>query len=130
YAGRAVDVRLFDPGDGGGDIFLGVVQAGKGSAGVTYNFVPAANQVTADGETVVHTRFASTTSGTGTTPAYNAFNGLWLDATISLPPSYVGNCLANGTGWWQLIYIGNDPHDKIAVTFSLVGSPVHLVQLG
>jgi putative Flp pilus-assembly TadE/G-like protein len=123
YAGRAVDVRLFDPGDGGGDIFLGVVQAGKGSAGVTYNFVPAANQTTADGETVVHTRFTSPTN-------FNAFNGLWLDATISLPPSYVGDCLANGTGWWQMIYIGNNPHDKIAVTFSLVGSPVHLVQLG
>ena len=123
YAGRAVDVRLFDPGDGGGDIFIGVVQAGKGSAGVTYNFVPAANQTTADGETVVHTRFTSPTN-------FNAFNGLWLDATISLPPSYVGDCLANGTGWWQMIYIGTNPHDKIAVTFSLVGSPVHLVQLG
>jgi hypothetical protein len=70
----------------------------------------------------VHARFGAA--------GYNEFNGLWVDATMSLPPSYTGNCQtgAGGTGWWQIMYTGaGSPHDVVTILVTLVGSPVHLV---
>jgi putative Flp pilus-assembly TadE/G-like protein len=126
YAGRQVDIRLFDLGDGSGDLFAGVTPPSGSGATVTYpGFVPAG---TVDGVAVVQTHF--------TMPRpYNELNGRWLDVTATLPPSYTGNCQtgAGGTGWWQLIYAsatGGSPGDWLNVSFSLVGSPVHLVLPG
>ncbi len=121
YAGRAMNIRLFDPGDGSGDIYIGVVAPAGSGATVTYPaWVPT---TTIDGETVVHARFSS--------PGYNAFDGLWLDATVSLPSTYTGNCLtgAGGTGWFQMVYASANgtPNDWVNASFTLVGSPIHLV---
>ena len=40
---------------------------------------------TIDGDTVVHAQFSSPGS-------YNAFNGIWLTASVTLPASYTGDC--------------------------------------
>ena len=121
YAGRTVNIRLFDPGDGSGDIYIGVVAPSASGATVSYpSWVPT---TTIDGDTVVHARFSSLN--------YNAFDGLWLDATVSLPATYTGNCQtgAGGTGWFQLVYASANgtPGDWVGVSFTLVGSPLHLV---
>jgi hypothetical protein len=60
---------------------------------------------------------------------------LWVDVTLKLPATYTGNCLtgAGGTGWWQIIYANANsasPSDVVGISFTLVGSPVHLVTLG
>ncbi|HLJ82078.1 MAG TPA: Tad domain-containing protein, partial [Ktedonobacterales bacterium] len=126
YAGRLVNVQLFDPGDGNGNIYIGVVPPSGSGATVTYTAswiatTPGYLQ-THDGDQVVHAGFGS----------YNALNGQWLEATLTLPSSYTGNCLAGagGTGWWQLIYATDNsaqPFDWLNVQFSIVGSPIHLV---
>ncbi len=127
YAGRTVNVSVFDPGDGSsGSIYTGVVEANVGSGNVTYPFLSPSYLTTIDGDSVVQAENGN--------QGYNAFNGLWLTARITLPPGYTGNCQsgASGTGWWQLIYAGNGfvAHDQLAVSFSLTGSPVHLVPVG
>jgi len=126
YAGRTLSVQIYDPGDGSGDIYVGVAQAGGGTADVTYPGLPNTYMSTIDGDTVVHARFTSPGN-------YNAFNGVWLTASVTLPASYTGNCQAGstGTGWWQMIYASANgtPTDLVAMKLSLTGSPVHLLTL-
>jgi Flp pilus assembly protein TadG len=124
YAGRQLDIRLFDLGDGSGNLFAGITPPPGSAATVSYpGFLTTS---TIDGAQVVQTHFTSPN-------AFNPLNGRWLDVSVTLPPSYTGNCLtsASGTGWWQLIYAtdatNGQPGDWLNVSFSLVGSPVHLV---
>jgi hypothetical protein len=123
YAGRTLTVQFFDPGDGSGDLYIGLSEAGVGSGSVSYPGLAASYISTIDGDTVVHAHFSS--------PSYTAFNGIWLTAAVTLPPSYTGNCQAgpSGTGWWQMVYASANgtPGDQVGVSFSLTGSPVHLL---
>lgn len=126
YAGRTLSLQIYDPGDGSGDIYVGVAEAGVGSADVTYPGLTSGYIATIDGDTVVHARFTSPHS-------YNAFNGVWLTAAVTLPASYTGDCSGGtgGTGWWQMIYASANgtPTDLVAMKLSLTGSPVHLLTL-
>jgi hypothetical protein len=50
--------------------------------------------------------------------------GLWINVPVTLSATYSG-------WWWQAHYsVTGNPTDKVAVKFSLVGSPVHLVSVG
>ena len=124
YAGRTLSVQFFDPGDGSGDLYIGLAEAGVGSASVSYPGLAPTYISTIDGDTVVQAHFSS--------PAYTAFNGIWLTAAVTLPPDYTGNCQAgsSGTGWWQMIYASANgtPGDQVGVKFSLTGSPIHLLE--
>jgi hypothetical protein len=125
YAGRTLSLQIYDPGDGGGDIYVGVAEAGGGSANVTYPGLAAGYVTTIDGDSVVHARFNAA--------GYNAFNGIWLTAAVTLPANYTGDCNGgtSSTGWWQMIYagIGGQPSDVVGMKLSLTGSPVHLLTL-
>jgi|GEM_PF-1641102 len=132
YAGRTVTISLYDPGDGVGNLFLGIAPPqGAGSTTVSYpSYLPT---YTYDGEKVFQAHYAN---------GYRPLNGLWVDITLTLGPNYEGDCVTTSgksgySGWWQLIYLttdasgsGSQPTDKLAVSFTLVGSPVHLVPLG
>ena len=127
YAGRTLTVRIYDPGDGidttgnnSGNMYVGVT-APPGSGGtVTYPAYAQAQNliVTRDGKSVVQTMLGG----------YRPYNGLFLDATLQLPSNYTGDCIT--TGWWQMIYAsdnGTQPTDQLHISFTLVGSPSHLV---
>src|SRR5260221_324613 len=51
-----------------------------------------------------------------------AYNGRWITVKVSLPSSYAG-------GWWQIHYdvINGTPTDTLTFSFSLAGSPLHLI---
>jgi hypothetical protein len=136
YAGRTMTLSIFDPGDGAGNLFLGVSPpqgAGTGtSVAYSYSGGGAIPTVAYDGRNVfqVHTAGAS--------PPYN---GLWVDVTLTLSSNYIGDCATTSgktgySGWWQLVYLTTDtssasqPDDQIGVKFTLVGSPVHLTTIG
>lgn len=127
YAGRTLTVGVFDPGDGSGDLFIGVVPpAGSGSTvALQYpSYVTTLSGAGYDGDTVVQGHYSSN--------GYRPFNGLWLDVTIKLSASYAGDCsgaTGSASGWFQFVYMSSNgnPGDKLAVQFTLVGSPVHLV---
>src|SRR5262249_31489932 len=127
YAGRTVTLSIFDIGDGsasGGSssLFVGVSPP-LGGGTVTY---PAALQPSLPPGNGVQ-------SGPVAMGGSRPFNGLWLTAALTLPPTYQGDCTGSGLssdGWWQLMYASGNgfrPDDKLAMSFSLVGSPVHLV---
>ncbi|MGH2515971.1 MAG: hypothetical protein ACRDHP_09985, partial [Ktedonobacterales bacterium] len=94
YAGRTVTAQLYDPGDGGGDLYLGIVPPpGAGGAvnipAPSYAGIQVSSGAAFDGDTVVHAHIAST----GATP----FNGLWLNFTIQLSSTYQGSCPSSGS---------------------------------
>jgi Putative Flp pilus-assembly TadE/G-like len=126
YAGRTLSVQIYDPGDGSNnsDIFVGVAEAGGGTTDVTY---PGLTSVMLDGDSVVQARFGQSQGN------YNAFNGVWLTAEVTLPSDYTGDCTGgpNSTGWWQMIYASSNgtPTDVVGMKLSLTGSPVHLLTL-
>jgi Flp pilus assembly protein TadG len=125
YAGRTVSVQLFDPGDGYGDIYVGVSPPPGAGSTVTIKYSHNYTTTTVDGVAMVH---ALSSNG------YRPFNGLWLDVTVTLGPSYQGDCFSTGgksgrSGWFQIVYASSNgqPTDRLAVQMSLVGSPVHLL---
>ncbi|MGH2516624.1 MAG: TadE/TadG family type IV pilus assembly protein, partial [Ktedonobacterales bacterium] len=124
YAGRTVTVGLFDPGDApSGDMYLAVVPPSGSKVSVQYPSFASTAKI--DGDTAVQVRYNN---------GYRAFNGLWLSVNLQLSSSYQGDCETTGgtsgkSGWFQLAYMSNNgsPHDKLTISFSLVGSPDHLV---
>jgi len=133
YAGRTVTISLYDPGDGSGNLFLGVTPPPGAGSTTTVTYPSYLSTQTYDGDTVFQAHYSN---------GYRPLNGLWVDIALTLSPSYQGDCVtASGTsgnpGWWQLVYLttdapgsGSQPTDKLAVSFTLVGSPVHLVPVG
>ncbi len=120
YAGRTVAVRLFDVGNGNGSLYVSIVP--PSGSGATVAYASWATTSSINGYTAVQTK-----NGTA-----RPYNGLWLDAVLALPASYTGDCVTQNSGWWQIMYASNDtqPTDKIAVGFSLIGSPMHLTTIG
>lgn len=126
YAGRIVTASIFDPGDGGGDLYMGVVAPPGSGTNVTITYPSNVTSLSGgyDGDTVVQGHRGS--------DGYRPFNGLWLDVTIQLGAAYQGDCTGatpSSSGWFQFVYMSNNgnPGDKLGVRFTLVGSPVHLV---
>jgi hypothetical protein len=114
FAGRSIIVGLFDLGDSSYNVYVRLVPPPGSGVTVTY---PTGIRTGTDstGNTAI------LTSNNGD----EVYNGLWINVQVSLPSTYPG-------GWWQLYYStsGGPPHDRFAVQFSLVGSPVHLVPGG
>jgi hypothetical protein len=120
YAGRDINIGMFDPGDASGDVYMQILP--PAGSGITVNVPPG---IRAGGGANSNAIFASNAGDT-------IYNGLWINTSVTLPSTYTGTCSgASPTGWWTLQYtVTGTPNDTVSVDFSLVGSPVHLVQLG
>ena len=127
YAGRTLTASFFDPGDGSGDLYMGVVPPPGSSSNVNISYPSNVTSLSGgayDGDTVVQGHRGS--------DGYRPFNGLWLNVTIQLGAAYQGDCTGatpSSPGWFQFVYMSTNgnPGDKLGVKFTLVGSPVHLV---
>ena len=121
YAGRRVQARLFDPGDGqSGDYFVNFVRPDGTSTGCKYGVL--GGSLTTISPCRIQTRVAS--SGA------NVYNGQWLQIDVDIPINYT--CSADC--WWKVRYdfvgvtAGNSPNDRTVWSASVVGNPVHLVE--
>jgi hypothetical protein len=145
YAGRLINIGFYDAGDSdpGNDSWFTVVAPATNEAGtltnptipVSYGHdcqgnpqgggdwlnappvsriqpMPSVSGGIANGQPSIRT------SANGD----NIFNGLWIRGCIQLPPSYVG-------GLWKMDIFSSHGTDTntVAISFMLVGSPVHLV---
>jgi hypothetical protein len=138
YAGRTIDVRLYDPGDLSGN--------NTSLKGSTYYAVapPTAaadpcTETTTDlnGANYTSANFSfSTNERTGTLNSLPAlqpssagdliYNGLWVDEQVTIPSSY-----QYSTSSWTLCALApqTNDNDVLAIgVFALGQSPVHLVQ--
>lgn len=112
YAGKTLNFSLFDPGEGNKNIKISILD-------------PSGNAV----KLPAWVRTASGSNGTQLLASSNGdhiYNGLWLNMPILIPANY--NPTA-GNDWWQIQYVndGTAISDKITISISLSGSPIHLV---
>jgi Flp pilus assembly protein TadG len=108
YAGRTIQMSLFDPGDGSGSYFLRLVP--PAGSGITVPVPPGINSGLDD------------TATNSINASNRAYNGRWVNTVLTLPANYAG-------GWWQIHYnvIGGTPSDTVTFKFTLIGSPLHLL---
>jgi Flp pilus assembly protein TadG len=123
HAGKTMEIKLFDPGDVGGDAFLRILSPD----GNAYNY--ASFSYTADngrsgpaGTTQIQT--ASAASG-------SFYQDALITIQIPLPVTYglTGLTPAGepGAGWWKIEYTVNGGNDTTTWRVDIRGNPVHLV---
>ena len=124
HAGKTVEIRLFDPGDVGGDAVLRIKRpTNAGYTDTTFSY-------TADnGRSGTNVTSIQTASG-GT----NLFNNSWITITVPLSNLYgqAGDTLRppgeSQPGWWKMEYtISASGNDTTTWEVSIRGNPVHLV---
>lgn len=124
HAGKTVEIRLFDPGDVGGDAVLRIKRP------TTTGYVDATFSYAADnGRSGTNVTSIQTATG-----GSNHFNNSWITITVPLPNTYgqAGDTLRppgeTQPGWWKMEYtISASGNDTTTWEVSIRGNPVHLV---
>lgn len=124
HAGKTVEIRLFDPGDVGGNAVLRIKRpTNTGYVDATFNYT-ADNGRTGTNVTSIQTA----TGGT------NHYNNSWITIQVILPNTYglAGDTLLppgeTQAGWWKVQYtISAAGNDTTTWEVSIRGNPVHLV---
>ncbi|MHB8460010.1 MAG: pilus assembly protein TadG-related protein [Candidatus Limnocylindrales bacterium] len=122
YAGKTVEIRLFDPGDANGNASLGVlIPTGANTyAPVSFTYFDAGvNGTSTAPPSGPTTTLVTTQSGN------RYYNGHWVVLRAVIPSAYTGP----GNGWWkiQYNYSGGAAHDRTTWRVDILGNPVHLV---
>jgi Flp pilus assembly protein TadG len=130
YAGRTIEVDIFDPGDvGGGAAYMGVQQPDGSWA--TASITALGNSIGAGGTTTVQQNWQGNTTvcsacfQTAYSNGGSIYNGQWLQLAVTVPTS-----LSNWSNYWQLEYSvssGVTAGDTFSVEVSSAGSPDHLL---
>jgi len=129
YAGKTVEVNLWDPGDTNPlSASIEILQPTAASwtastlswtaaKGTTNSNAANCNSLTGTGVTSIQTNVGAT-NGT--------FNGCWLTIHVVIPATYTGF----QNGWWKIRYTMNGTgtsNDVTTWTVRILGNPVHLV---
>jgi hypothetical protein len=143
YAGRLINIGFYDPGDSdpGNDSWFAIVPPATDETGtltnpaiaINYGHDCQGNPQEVPPNNWLQSRIQPMPNVSGgpangqpsirtSANGDNIFNGLWIRACVQLPPGYVG-------GLWKMdIFSSHGTNtDTVAISFALVGSPVHLV---
>ncbi|MDA8332613.1 MAG: TadG family pilus assembly protein [Candidatus Dormibacteraeota bacterium] len=152
YAGKVISVRVFDPGDVGGDAYLGIQQpeytsssSGNPVAVQFASLLVGSNGPEADnlgtslgagGNTPIAVNGGSFSYGSDSAVIQTSkgggaiYNGQWVQFNIQVPSDYQAAGTGTNPGYWSLWY-GVGPNttagDTITVEVQYLGSPVHLL---
>jgi Flp pilus assembly protein TadG len=123
HAGKTMEIRLFDPGDVGGDATLRIKKpSALGYSDATFSYVAD------NGRTGTNVTSIQTASG-GT----NLYQNSWITISVPLPVTYgIGDTLIppgeTQAGWWKIQYaITASGNDTTTWEVNIRGNPVHLV---
>jgi hypothetical protein len=130
YAGRTIDVNIFDVGDvSGGNAYVGIQQPdGTKATGSLRNLGTSVGQ---GGNGFVQQNWngnltsCSTCFQTYSVASGNVFNGQWVRVQIRVPSTYT-----DSTGYWSLEYLVSTTAtagDTFSVQVGSAGSPDHLI---
>ncbi len=119
FAGKTMEVDLFDPGEVNGDAFMSFLMPnGATWTPVTFNWRDAGITLGSGG--TLHTGATSLQTSNGSP----LFDGHWVVVTIKVPPTYT----ATNDGWWKIYYnMSAAAHDRTTWRVRIIDSPVHLV---
>ncbi|HTC86180.1 MAG TPA: hypothetical protein VK656_05725, partial [Candidatus Acidoferrum sp.] len=121
HAGKTMEIKLFDPGDVGGNAFLRILSP-DGNAYNYANFTYTADNELSGSGTQIQT--ASSTSG-------SFFNDALITIEIPLPTTYGSSGLTppgeTSPGWWKIEYTVNGGNDTTSWQVDIKGNPVHLL---
>lgn len=132
YAGKTLELSLWDPGDTSPLSATLYVQlptsAGWSNTPFTYS---AATGTTNGNRNPACNTNSNNTSGnnsvqTSTGAIPGLFNGCWLTLDVPIPPGYNGD----QNGWWKILYSmnGNGTSSDVTTwTAQILGNPVHLI---
>ncbi len=143
FAGRTVTFSIFDPGDSmgnGGNSSQFMIVPPSNCDTISWNSAPGSGYSnwlrttawaggtvyqapTSDGCTANYPAVQTSVQyHNNTLPSDNIYNGLWINATCTLPPNFAG-----GAFWLDIYSYGGNNFDQFAVSVALNGgSPVHL----
>jgi hypothetical protein len=117
HAGKRLELRFYDPGEGGGNAFMSVQMPN----GTVPNCTWFAEDM--DGNTTAPVtgpcRIQSTVSGTA------QYNKQWITASIDIPDPGVYVCGADC--YWTMDLDLNTSHDRTTWQARVIGNPVRLV---
>ena len=124
HAGKTMEIRLFDPGDVGGDAILSLKRpTASGYVDATFSYT-ADNGRSGTNVTSIQTAVSGT----------NLFNNSWITISVPLPNTYGqgGDTLQppgeTQAGWWKVQYdISASGNDTTTWEVTIRGNPVHLV---
>lgn len=124
HAGKTMEIKLFDPGDVGGNAYLRILSP-DGNAYSYSNFTWTANNGRTCGACPTSTiQTASSSSG-------SYFQDALITISIALPSTYGSTGLTPsgepGAGWWKIEYQVNGGNDTTSWQVDIQGNPVHLL---
>ncbi|MEY2461515.1 MAG: hypothetical protein QOG30_3345 [Acidimicrobiaceae bacterium] len=129
YAGKTMDLQLFDPGEGA--LTMQVLDPNGSPVSFTWDTPCTAPPAAATGGCTGGPTTTLDVSGNGTQPVageYNAYkyNNRMVNVHIPLPASFA---TYSGKTWWKIAYTYNSaPNDRTTWSASISGNPVHLIQ--
>ena len=130
YAGKTLQINLFDVGDTSANTYLKILSPEGGSQNAvafTYSASTLEGTVKSSGSVPASGSGLETTSCSGSCTKY--FNDLMLTMTVPLDTTY-GSSGTGGlwnNGWWQVQYNVASANDTTTWAVDVVGNPVHLI---
>ncbi len=127
HAGKTMQIRLFDPGDVGGNAYLRLKRPGATAyANASFSYT-ATNGTSGTNVNVIQTA----------RDGKSLFNNHWIDISVPLGSDYgqgADDLTPTGEsepGWWKVEYtISRGGNDTTTWEVNLKGNPVHLVPVG
>ncbi|MFI5261437.1 MAG: hypothetical protein ACHQZR_02630, partial [Candidatus Limnocylindrales bacterium] len=127
YAGKTLQINLFDVGDTAGNTYLKLKSPDGGSQSyASFTYTSASLEGTAGPSGSISGGSsglqATSCSGSCTQP----FNDKLITMTVALPGTYGSGGLWQN-GWWQVEYDVSSGNDTTTWQVNVLGNPVHLV---
>jgi len=115
HAGKRLELKFYDPGEGGGNAFMSVLMPDGTIPTCTWYAEDMDGNTTSP--VTGQCRIQTTVSGTA------QFNKQWITASIQIPPLY--SCGADC--YWKMNLDLNTSHDRTTWQARVIGNPVRLV---
>lgn len=125
HAGKTLEIRLFDPGDVGGNAFLRVKRpTGTGYVTTSFDFRANGGIGAQSGSNV--TQIQTSVNG------QEQYDDSWITITVPIPATYgQGGVTPPGEtepGWWKIEYqVTSNGNDTAVWEVNIRGNPVHLI---
>jgi hypothetical protein len=115
HAGKQLELRFFDPGEGSGNAYMTVYDPDDDIAACDWVATDINGSQTSNGSG--NCRIRTTKNGAA------QFDEQWITAVIDIPNDYT----CGSDCWWYMELDLNTPHDRTTWEARVIGNPVHLV---